>query len=74
MSTTTPNGPARLTQRSQAQRRIRRTSARRLFCSTNGCTTFLVPDASGALARCPVCGYQRLLQAAHASDAGSLAH
>jgi hypothetical protein len=61
MSVTTPNAPSRLSQRGQAQRRLRRATARRLFCSTNGCTTYLLSDSSGAMARCPVCGFQRRL-------------
>jgi hypothetical protein len=40
---------------------VRRTAAQRLFCSTNGCTTFLVPDESGRRAVCPICGLQRAI-------------
>ncbi|MDP9483722.1 MAG: hypothetical protein M3P84_10930 [Chloroflexota bacterium] len=44
-------------------RRMRRrhnTSAAngRIFCSTNGCASFLVLDPTG-LAICPVCGFRR---------------
>jgi membrane protease subunit (stomatin/prohibitin family) len=44
-----------------ARRRIRRSSSNRLFCSTNGCTTLMQPDAGGQLAVCPICGAHRLL-------------
>jgi hypothetical protein len=40
-----------------ARRRIRRTtSGHRLFCTTNGCTTLMQPDANGTAATCPICG------------------
>jgi DNA-directed RNA polymerase subunit RPC12/RpoP len=39
----------------------RRTSTSRLFCSTNGCASFLEVDANGQQATCPVCGYRRRL-------------
>ncbi len=45
--------PATLSRRAQAQRRLRRAASHRLFCSTNGCTTFLVPDEEGAARRVP---------------------
>jgi hypothetical protein len=49
-------------QRTAAQRRLRRSAAsRRLFCSTNGCTTFMLPDPSGSGATCPICGSTRRL-------------
>jgi hypothetical protein len=50
-----------LGRRAQAQRRLRRAAGRRLFCSTNGCTTYLVPDADGRRATCPICGLHRSL-------------
>lgn len=50
---------ASVSQRTHAQRRLRRSASHRLFCSTNGCTTFLVPDESGERAVCPICGLQR---------------
>lgn len=59
MLSRSPHGPADLSRRSQAQRRMRRAASQRLFCSTNGCTTYLVPDESGRRAECPVCGLQR---------------
>lgn len=51
-----------ISRRSHAQRRLRRAAAQRLFCSTNGCTTYLVPQDDGATATCPVCGLQRTLR------------
>jgi hypothetical protein len=52
-----------LGRRAQAQRRLRRAAGRRLFCSTNGCTTYLVLDADGRRANCPICGLRRSLPA-----------
>lgn len=63
MLTRSPHAPANLSRRSQAQRRLRRAASQRLFCSTNGCTTYLVPDDGGLHADCPVCGLQRKLRA-----------
>lgn len=59
MSTRTMRARA-LPLRSDASRRIRRLS-QRLFCRTNGCTTYLEVDRSRGMATCPVCGYSRLL-------------
>jgi hypothetical protein len=44
-------------------RRLRRRQAGavRLYCATNGCASFLVLDAEGHEATCPVCGYTRRL-------------
>jgi hypothetical protein len=39
----------------------RRTAPHRLFCSTNGCASFLELDLLGGYASCPVCGYRRRL-------------
>jgi hypothetical protein len=50
-----------LNQPASARRRIRRSTGQRLFCSTNGCTTFLQPDAGGRTATCPICGARRIL-------------
>jgi transcription initiation factor IIE alpha subunit len=48
--------------RASARRRIRRTtSAHGLYCRTNGCTTYLQPDASGLSAQCPICGASRTI-------------
>ncbi len=58
----TPPTATGISRRSHAQRRLRRSAAHRLFCSTNGCTTFLVPDAGGRTATCPVCGLERTLR------------
>jgi hypothetical protein len=33
----------------------------RIFCSTNGCASFLVLDSTAGLATCPVCGFRRRL-------------
>lgn len=52
-----------MSRRSHAQRRLRRAAAQRLFCSTNGCTTFLLTEQDGRSATCPVCGLQRKLRA-----------
>jgi hypothetical protein len=51
-------------QRSAAQRRLRRSAAaRRLFCSTNGCATFMLVSDDGTSATCPICGNTRRLSA-----------
>lgn len=52
-----------MSRRSHAQRRLRRAAAQRLFCTTNGCTTFLLAEEDGRSATCPVCGLQRKLRA-----------
>jgi len=51
-----------ISRRSHAQRRLRRAATNRLFCTTNGCTTFLVPDGDGHQATCPVCGLHRRIR------------
>lgn len=33
----------------------------RIFCSTNGCASFLELDPTAGVAICPVCGFQRRL-------------
>jgi hypothetical protein len=49
-------------QRASARRRIRRTAgAHKLYCPTNGCATFLQPDADRHTATCPVCGVSRTI-------------
>ncbi len=58
----THHSPAALSRRSHAQRRLRRAASGRLFCSTNGCTTFMVPEDGGGRAVCPVCGLKRTLR------------
>jgi len=53
--------------RAGAIRRMRRRSSnaaaqpRRIFCSTNGCPSFLEIATDGRSAACPVCGYTRRL-------------
>jgi hypothetical protein len=70
----TPQTTTAISRRSHAQRRLRRTAAQRLFCSTNGCTTFLVPDEEGRRATCPVCGLQRTLRPAGEGSAARRRH
>jgi hypothetical protein len=59
MLTRTPNAPADLSRRAHAQRRLRRAANHRLFCSTNGCPTYMVPNEADHTATCPVCGLSR---------------
>ncbi len=49
--------------RAASMRRLRRrvASTSRLYCSTNGCTSFLEIDTQSKVATCHVCGYQRRL-------------
>jgi hypothetical protein len=48
--------------RSASMRRMRRRSmALRLYCQTNGCTSFLELRPERGIAVCPVCGYTRHL-------------
>lgn len=47
-------------QRASARRRIRRTAgSHRLYCTTNGCTTYMQPDALTHSVSCPICGATR---------------
>jgi hypothetical protein len=62
LTRTPPTTTADISRRSRSQRRLRRAAAHRLFCSTNGCTTFLVPEEDGYTATCPVCGLSRRLR------------
>ncbi len=67
MLTRSLNNSTALGQRAVAQRRLRRSAAdraagRRLLCTTNGCATYMAPDATGTLV-CPICGNQRVLRA-----------
>jgi hypothetical protein len=49
-----------ITGRLAASRRMRRRSqATRLYCRTNGCTSFLELHPEGGIATCPVCGYSK---------------
>jgi hypothetical protein len=34
-------------------------NAGRIFCSTNGCASFLELDQATNMATCPVCGFRR---------------
>jgi len=47
--------------RATAMRRLRRRAgaASRLYCSTNGCASFLDLDPAAGVARCSVCGFVR---------------
>jgi hypothetical protein len=49
--------------RASSMRRMRRraVAANRLYCATNGCTSFLVIDETTNTARCEICGYTRKL-------------
>jgi hypothetical protein len=49
--------------RASSMRRMRRRAvhANRLYCGTNGCTSFLVIDEIGGVAYCEICGYTRKL-------------
>ncbi len=61
MQTRTFNN-SNFSQRASARRRIRRTAgSHRLYCTTNGCTTYLQPEAGGQTATCPVCGASRTI-------------
>jgi hypothetical protein len=63
-----------ISRRSHAQRRLRRAASHRLFCSTNGCPTYLVPDEDGRSATCPICGLQRRLMSTSAGRERLAAH
>jgi len=41
------------------RRRTANASSNRLYCSTNGCTSFLVLDEATGTARCEICGLTR---------------
>jgi hypothetical protein len=46
--------------RSASIRRMRRRSmSTKLYCRTNGCTSFLELHPEGGIAVCPVCSYTR---------------
>jgi len=49
--------------RASSMRRLRRwaSSARQLYCRTNGCASFLEIEPTGKIATCPICGYTRSL-------------
>jgi hypothetical protein len=50
-----------VTGRASAMRRLRRraSAASHLYCSTNGCASYLEVDPATGVARCPICGYVR---------------
>jgi len=52
-----------LSHRAGAMRRQRRraNAVSPLYCSTNGCASFLDLDPTTGVAVCPVCGYKRRL-------------
>ena len=56
---TTTNLSFRAASIRRLRRRVATTS--RLYCSTNGCTSFLEIDSDRGLATCGVCGYERRL-------------
>ncbi len=58
MTTRTMRAQSALSFRSGSSRRIRRL-AQRLYCPTNGCTTYLDTDRTQGVAVCPICGYTR---------------
>jgi len=70
----TTHTPAGISRRSHAQRRLRRAANQRLFCTTNGCTTFLEPDESGRRATCPVCGLKRSIRPQQTAQATQRTH
>jgi len=59
MSTRTLRTASAMSARTMSTRRIRRTNHNRLFCSTNGCASFLQLDQTSGIATCPVCGLER---------------
>jgi hypothetical protein len=59
MSTRALRSASAMPARATASRRIRRTNHNHLYCSTNGCTSFLQLDAATGVATCPICGLKR---------------
>ena len=49
--------------RASSMRRMRRRAvhSNKLYCATNGCTSYLVLDELGGIAHCEICGYTRRL-------------
>lgn len=49
--------------RASSMRRMRRrvVNSTKMYCSTNGCTSYLVVDEFGGVAHCEICGYTRRL-------------
>lgn len=51
-----------ITQRQASMRRLQyqqRATTARLYCRTNGCTTFMNLDSLTGTATCPICGARR---------------
>jgi len=46
---------------SMRRQRRRTVNAGRLYCATNGCTSYLVIDERTGTAHCEICGYTRQL-------------
>jgi hypothetical protein len=55
--------PMSVAGRGVATRRLRRrsASANRPYCSTNGCTSYLIVDQTSGTAHCEICGLTRRL-------------
>ena len=47
--------------RASSMRRMRRrvVNSNKMYCATNGCTSYLVVDELGGVAQCEICGYTR---------------
>jgi len=58
-----PGGLIAIASRSADSRRLRRRSIAddRLYCGTNGCTTYLELDPRSGVASCPICGFHRTI-------------
>jgi hypothetical protein len=58
-----PGAPLALAGRAAAdRRRLRRSLADpRLYCSTNGCASYLELDPASGIATCAICGFRRRL-------------
>jgi hypothetical protein len=48
-----------MTAHANSARRIRRTNHNHLYCSTNGCASFMQLDPASGVAKCPICGLER---------------
>ena len=59
MSSRAMRTPIVLASRANSSRRIRRANHNRLYCSTNGCASFMKLNPATGVARCPVCGLER---------------
>jgi putative hemolysin len=47
--------------RASSMRRMRRrvVNSTKMYCATNGCTSYLIVDELGGVAHCEICGYTR---------------